>query len=137
MWFDPCNFLPIQFTMSLGRTIREHYPDRVPMLVRPGPGAPPIGRTKFLAPGEMTVARFVAHIRQHISVARDEALFVFVGDPHRPSSMVLPVLSQTLEEMYSNHRHEDDGLLYMRYSKENTFGEGPSTLFSVPGANTR
>lgn len=101
--------------------IRNRYPDRIPVLVSPNPGAPKIDKRKFLAPDDMECFRFLQEIRRYIKVQEHETLFLFIGDPTEPSKMTLPNMSLLMGALYQQHKHTD-GYLYIKYARESTFG---------------
>ncbi len=76
---------------------------------------PDIDKKKFLAPADITVAKFVSEIRKHIKLGRQESLFVFV------EGNVMPQPNATMSQVYAQHRDED-GFLYIVFSSENAFG---------------
>jgi GABA(A) receptor-associated protein len=83
--------------------ILSKYPDRIPIICEKSKSSgllPSIDKTKFLVPWDLTVA--------------NEAIFLFIGDNIMSSSTIIG-------EIY-RHKKEDDGFLYIQYSKENTFG---------------
>lgn len=56
------------YTCSFSQ-IREQYADRVPVIVERNPTSrnlPDIDKKKFLAPADITVAKFISEIRKHI-----------------------------------------------------------------------
>ena len=97
--------------------ILEQYPDRVPVIVERDPKAriADIDKKKFLAPAEISVAKFISEIRKHIKLGRQESLFVFVANN------VMPQPNSTMSQVYSQHK-DPDGFLYVVYSSENAFG---------------
>lgn len=76
---------------------------------------PDIDKKKFLAPADITVAKFVSEIRKHIKLGRQESLFVFV------EGNVMPQPNATMSQVYAQHKDED-GFLYIVFSSENAFG---------------
>jgi GABA(A) receptor-associated protein len=101
----------------VSRKIVEQYPDRVPVIVEKDPRARlnDIDKKKFLAPADISVAKFIGEIRKHIQLGRQESLFVFVADN------VMPQPNSTMSQVYAQHKDED-GFLYIIYSAENSFG---------------
>mmetsp|Transcript_137438 Transcript_137438/g.194488 ORF Transcript_137438/g.194488 Transcript_137438/m.194488 type:complete len:119 (+) Transcript_137438:91-447(+) len=102
---------------DVSQKIRVQYPDRIPVIVERDPKAriPDIDKKKFLAPADITVAKFINEIRKHIKLGRQESLFVFVANN------VMPQPNSTMNQVYAQHADED-GFLYVVYSSENTFG---------------
>ena len=74
-----------------------------------------IDKKKFLAPAEISVAKFISEIRKHIKLGRQESLFVFVANN------VMPQPNSTMSQVYAQHK-DPDGFLYVVYSSENAFG---------------
>ncbi|EEC05413.1 gamma-aminobutyric acid receptor associated protein, putative, partial [Ixodes scapularis] len=83
----------------------------------PNSHVPSIDKQKFLVPSDITVAQFMWIVRKRIHLSPEKALFVFVG-------RLMPHLS--MGDLYGTYRDED-GVLYLGYSGENTFGR-PSTF---------
>merc|ERR1712130_41127 len=97
--------------------IIENYPDRVPVIVERDPKAriAEISKNKFLAPADISVAKFISEIRKYIKLGRQESLFVFVANN------VMPQPNSTMSQVYAQHK-DPDGFLYVVYSSENAFG---------------
>merc|ERR1712232_1135224 len=83
--------------------IRKQYPDRIPVIVERDPKSriPDIEKKKFLAPADISVAKFISEIRKHIKLSRSETLFVFVN------GNVLPQPNITMTQLYSQSKDED------------------------------
>jgi GABA(A) receptor-associated protein len=104
---------------KLSSKILSTYANRIPIIVEPGSrSAPPIGKTKFLAPAEMTVGAFIQEVKKHMSSdsAPTDAIFLFVG-----RDKIMPSSSSPLQLVYDRHA-DDDGFLYILYSGESVFG---------------
>jgi GABA(A) receptor-associated protein len=72
-------------------------------------------RCKFLVPDHFTVAEMKAVVRKKISLTSEEALFMFFD-----GKTLLPATA-VLQTIYEEHK-QADGMLYVYYSLENTFG---------------
>ena len=98
--------------------IVEQYPDRVPVIVERDPKAriADIDKKKFLAPADISVAKFISEIRKHIKLGRQESLFVFVANN------VMPQPNATMAQIYAQYQ-DSDGFLYIMYSSESSFGQ--------------
>ena len=97
--------------------IISKYPSRVPIIVeksRQAKDIPDIDKTKFLCPDSFTVGQFIYIIRRRLILPPEKALFVFINN-------ILPLQSQFMKEIYSQHR-DMDGFLYITYTGESTFG---------------
>jgi GABA(A) receptor-associated protein len=99
--------------------IKERYPARIPVIVERAPRAADIPHTpksKYLAPGDMSVGQFIYIIRKSIALPPEKALFLFCGQ-------TLPTTATLMRQLYAENGNED-GFLYMCYSGESTFGWG-------------
>jgi GABA(A) receptor-associated protein len=97
--------------------IREKFPQRIPIIVERATNSktvPDLDKSRFLVPGEITVAQFIYVIRRRMTLPPETALYVFVND-------TLPLATADIREIYSQHANRD-GFLYMKYTGENTFG---------------
>ncbi len=97
--------------------LKSGYPDRVPVIVEKDSKShvPDIDRKKFLAPNDITVAKFLIEIRKHVQLDASDTIWIFVG------GRTIPQPAMTMAQLYENHKDED-GFLYIVYSGENTFG---------------
>ena len=96
--------------------IRAKYPDRVPVIVEKAERneISDIDKHKFLVPNDLTVGQFVYIIRKRIKLTPEQAIFIFVNN-------TLPRTADLISTLYDQHR-DDDGLLYIVYSGESTYG---------------
>ena len=95
--------------------IIEKYPDRIPVIVQRGcPNVEEIDRNKFLVPSDLNMANLMFIIRKRIKIRSEESLYLFVNDSFAPTSALISTL-------YADQKDED-GFLYIRYTKESTFG---------------
>lgn len=69
----------------------------------------------FALPPHVTVASLLSMIRLRLKLSSEQALFVFVN------GLLVP-LSAELGSLFSEHKDEEDGWLYVTYAGENTFG---------------
>lgn len=102
---------------TAARVMRK-YPDRVPVVVERKAGdksdTPSVAQQKYLVPRETTMGEFVYIIRRRIRLSPTQAIFVFANNR-------LPPVSMSMSEVYEEYR-DPDGILYLVYSGENTFG---------------
>lgn len=100
--------------MTVGELLIK-YPNRVPVCIKPKDDKSGyIDKTRYLIPREMTMGEFIKYIRNRISLKAYEAIFVFIKN-------VLPPMSSTFDSLYSQYA-DNDQMLYIVFSKENTFG---------------
>lgn len=98
-------------------SILTRYPDRVPVRIdrSESSNVPDLDKNKYLVPRDMTLGQFVYVIRKRINLNETQAIFVFVNNS------ILPPTSSMMGQLYDEHKN-DDKLLYIVYSGENTFG---------------
>ena len=89
----------------------KRYPDRVPVIV--GKKNSP-DKHKYMVPKSLTMAQFMCMLRARIKLTSDKAIFVFIDNTLVPNS-------ELIETLYSRYVHTD-GILYMTYASESTFG---------------
>ena len=93
------------------------YPDRLPIFcekLNNQLDLPDIDKNKYLVPYDITLGQFMYIIRQRLKLHPDEAMFLFVNNK-------MMSISQTIMNVYY-YEKDPDGFLYIKYSKESTFG---------------
>ena len=101
--------------MIISAQIRKKFPNRVPVIVTPlSDKTPPITKSKFLVPDEMTMGQFLHTLRKYIpTLLEEQAIFLFHNNRAvRTSSMV--------SELFP----DNDDVLRIKFSLENCFGGG-------------
>ncbi|KAL4639898.1 microtubule-associated proteins 1A/1B light chain 3C-like [Arapaima gigas] len=82
---------------------------------------PPLDKTKFLVPQELSMSQFVTIIRNRMSLLPSQAFYLLI-DNHGLTNMSL-----TMAQVYKEHR-DDDGFLYMTYASQEMFGTSVQLL---------
>tara|TARA_Y100000748_G_C15092521_1_gene331041 strand:+ start:179 stop:484 length:306 start_codon:yes stop_codon:yes gene_type:complete len=98
-------------------TIREKYPDRIPIYLekREGDSLVALTQKKYLLPDDMVAWQLLCLMRKKMTLSAGKALFLFTHSGALVSS------SDGLIGVYNKHKKED-GLLYLIYASENAFG---------------
>lgn len=102
--------------ISESTRVMTKYPNKIPVICEKGIGVdnPDIDKNKYLVPIDLTIGNFLVVIRKRIKLQDFEALFLLVNG-------TIPAISTTFGQIY--HRYKDeDGFVYMTYTKENVFG---------------
>lgn len=89
------------------------------MYIKRAPGAVDIDelpKTRYLIHGEYTIGHVVCLIRSKIKIKSHKALFVFID------GNILPPVSATVSDLYTQHKNPKDAMLHLYYRPENTFG---------------
>lgn len=102
------------------KKIKSRFPSKVPVVVeryRKEQELPPLDKTKFLVPEDISISQFSTIIRNRMSIKPSQAFFLMVN---KKSMMTL---SQSMAEVYEQESDED-GFLYMIYCSQEGFGGG-------------
>lgn len=98
-------------------TIRNKYPDRVPVIVEKHLNSTiaDIDKNKFLVPGNLTMGQFAYVIRRRMKLPPEQGIFLFIR------KQIIPPHFMLMSSLYKEYK-DDDGFLYITYTNENTFG---------------
>ena len=98
--------------------IKNEYPTRVPIIceIAPNSKLPPLRKTKYLVPYDMTMNQFQFLIRRNMDLNQDSALFLFT-----PSGKTF-MGNKTMMEVYNNHKDKEDNFFYIYCDSEVTMG---------------
>ena len=104
--------------LNQAQNIINKFPTRIPIIVEIHPSSkssiPPLDKSKYLVPQELTVGQFVYVLRKRMKLNAERAIFIFFNNE-------LPPTSECLSIMYERYK-EKDLFLYAYVSSENTFG---------------
>ncbi|XP_032419127.1 microtubule-associated protein 1 light chain 3 gamma [Xiphophorus hellerii] len=98
--------------------IRSKFPNKIPVIIEryeKEKNLPPLDKTKFLVPHELTMTQFITIIRNRMALLPSQAFYLLV------SSSSLASMSLTMAQLYQDHQ-DDDGFLYMTYASQEMFG---------------
>uniref|UniRef100_A0A9J8AW73 Microtubule-associated protein 1 light chain 3 gamma n=1 Tax=Cyprinus carpio carpio TaxID=630221 RepID=A0A9J8AW73_CYPCA len=117
--------------------IRTKFPTKVPVIIeryRREKYLPPLDKTKFLVPQELTMSQFVTIIRSvtksvqvssnkcssdrqknRMTLMPSQAFYLLINNSGIAS------MSLTMAQLYKDHKDED-GFLYMTYASQEMFG---------------
>ncbi|XP_074079004.1 microtubule-associated protein 1 light chain 3 gamma [Macrotis lagotis] len=98
--------------------IRAKFPSKIPVIVeryQKEKYLPPLDKTKFLVPQELTMIQFLTIIRSRMVLTATEAFYLLVNNKSLASMNV------TMAEIYRDYKDED-GFVYMTYASQEMFG---------------
>ena len=96
--------------------LETKFKSRVPVILNKGTGdITELAKGKFLINKNTTLGQFMCVMRRKNRVLPTQALYVFCSN-------VLPPSNATMLELWLEHHDEEDNILYLTYSTENTFG---------------
>ncbi|XP_056424430.1 gamma-aminobutyric acid receptor-associated protein-like 2 isoform X2 [Hyla sarda] len=107
----------LEYRCTESAKIKAKHPNHVPVIIEKVPGSK-IGDMKDpkkLVPSDIPVALFKPIIRKHLQMPSQKPLFLFVNAAMPPPRL-------TMGQLYEREKDED-GILYMAYGGEKTFGE--------------
>ena len=111
------NNYSFQQRLNESKRVLLKYPDRIPVIcekLQNQKDLPDIDKYKYLVPYDLTLGQFIYIIRQRLKLQPDEAMFLFANNK-------LMSINHTIMNIYY-YEKDPDGFLYIKYSKENTFG---------------
>ncbi|KAG5855583.1 microtubule-associated proteins 1A/1B light chain 3C [Anguilla anguilla] len=98
--------------------IRSKFPTKIPVIIERYSREkylPPLDKTKFLVPQELSMTQFVTVIRNRMSLMPSQAFYLLINNNGLAS------MSLTMAQVYKDHK-DDDGFLYMTYASQEMFG---------------
>ncbi|KAM4584950.1 microtubule-associated protein 1 light chain 3 gamma isoform 2-T2 [Odontesthes bonariensis] len=98
--------------------IRSKFPNKIPVIIERYEREkylPPLDKTKFLVPHELTMTQFVTIIRNRMALLPSQAFYLLINNSGLAS------MSLTMAQVYKDHQDED-GFLYMTYASQEMFG---------------
>ncbi|XP_028295490.1 microtubule-associated protein 1 light chain 3 gamma [Gouania willdenowi] len=98
--------------------IRSKFPNKIPVIIERYDREkflPPLDKTKFLVPHELTMTQFVTIIRNRMSLLPTQAFYLLIDGSGLAS------MSLTMAQVYREHQ-DDDGFLYITYASQEMFG---------------
>ncbi len=108
----------LQARLMESQQIRDKYPDRVCVICEKSANGGHIAnldKIKYLVPGTLSLGQCMFIIRKRLKLESPQSMFFFVG------GRSIPTPSVDMTTLYRDHKDED-GLLYIVYATENTFG---------------
>lgn len=109
---------PIERRKQMAARVKERYPDRLPIICEPirNETKMRMDKRKFLCPSTLRMSHFIVVIKSRIKDLKPtEAIYIYVNNS------IIPPNTMTVSEAYEKYADED-GLLYIQFAKENTFG---------------
>uniref|UniRef100_A0A3Q3AHD4 Microtubule-associated protein 1 light chain 3 gamma n=1 Tax=Kryptolebias marmoratus TaxID=37003 RepID=A0A3Q3AHD4_KRYMA len=94
--------------------IRSKFPNKIPVIIEryeKEKYLPPLDKTKFLVPHELSMTQFVTIIRNRMALLPSQAFYLLINNSGLPS------MSLTMAQVYKDHQDED-GFLYMTYASQ-------------------
>lgn len=112
--------------------MRRRYPDMVPVIVRKRAtveSLPQPLRSKFLVHRDQPATVFLAKLRKEfmpseLQASSSTALCFYVSDVNDTTGRYVPFGNVTMGQLYDQYANasDGDGMLHLRYDRENVFG---------------
>ena len=104
-----------EYRLNESKRIIEKNPDKIPIIIEKSDNCEfKIDKTKYLVPSDFKIQQLIYVIRKRIKIKDSETIFIYINN-------ILPKSNTCIGEIYEDNKDED-GFLYINYSKENTFG---------------
>ncbi len=104
-----------EYRLNESKRIIEKNPDKIPIIIEKSDNCEfQIDKTKYLVPSDFKIQQLIYVIRKRIKIKDSETIFIYINN-------ILPKSNTCIGEIYEDNKDED-GFLYINYSKENTFG---------------
>lgn len=99
-------------------SVRQKYPDHIPILVKTKDKSIELQNPKFLVKKDITVGQFLYSLRKRCirGLQSTEAIHIFINDK-------LPPTASVLASFYERERNPENDMLEIYICKENTFGK--------------
>ena len=95
--------------------LMSKYPDHVPVIANAANKyVTQVKKNKFLVPKDFNVSQFLYILRKNLDLGSESALFVTVDNS-------LVCSSKNFQQIHFESK-KNDGILYLTYTKEDTFG---------------
>lgn len=106
----------IERRRELATRLNSKHPDRAPVIVEPSSDKDPqIKSVKYLVPRDTRFSKLMFEARKNMPKCNEHQSITFFVN-----NKLIPI-TQNLGEVYEREK-SDDGLLYVTYARENTFG---------------
>jgi GABA(A) receptor-associated protein len=115
-FFDKYSFLE---RLEESQKIMNKFPERFPVICEKNGrdnSTPDIDKHKYLVPYNITLGQFIHIIRKRLQLQPSSSLFLFIGKEHT----ILPN-NTIIDDIYHLYKN-NDGFLYVMYSRESVFG---------------
>ena len=132
------NSVPDDYEQRKNMAVRilERYSDRIPILVNKDDHTKcsALPHKRYIVPRDLLVAKFIRELRSILKLKSDHVIFLFIEiipqtptfNPFNPlfrrrNRTIIPLISQTMGDLYNKYRSEDY-FLHFIYAEENAFG---------------
>ncbi len=112
--------LPFEKRKHLALSIKKMHPERIPVVLKTSTPSreASLCKEKYLVPGHITVGEFHIKIKDQMESgisSKSKSFFLLT------ESQNFLVVSELMRTVYARYQNED-GLLYLYFCEENTFG---------------
>ena len=104
-----------EYRLNESKRILEKNPGKIPIRIEKSDKCEfKIDKNKYLVPNDFKIQQLIYVIRKRIKIKDSETIFIYINN-------ILPQSNTSIGDIYEDNKDED-GFLYINYSKENTFG---------------
>lgn len=101
--------------------LHKYYPGKVPVIVqkyKENDNLPNINQEKYLVPSTMNYSSFMVVIRKRMEYPIQPSMAIYLTTKNGK----MMTSHDNFLNIYDTYKDKDDGLLYLYYTGENTFG---------------
>ena len=102
-------------TLSYEDISKQYNNRKVPIIFEIKNKTIELNQTKYIVPKDISLAQFQSVIVKKISIKKHQGLIFFINN-------TLPKMTDTIGQLHSQFKSDDDQFLYIQLSKENAFG---------------
>ena len=104
-----------EYRLNESKRIIEKNPNKIPIIIEKSDKCDfQIDKNKYLVPSDFKIQQLIYVIRKRIKIKDSETIFIYINN-------ILPQSNTLIGDIYQDNKDED-GFLYINFSKENTFG---------------
>lgn len=115
--------MPFEERLEIVNKLKDKYPDKIPLMISDDKSKKIV---KFLVPPDLTLMNILMLLRRRVKLEPHESVYIFANayknkSDNKVKDLILCSTVESIASIYGRFKDED-GMLYLSYCKENTFG---------------
>lgn len=100
--------------MTTAKDILKEYSNKVPIIIESDSNIE-LDKNKYIVPKDITLRQFNCILSRYIKKNEKQSIILFINN-------TLPIMTDTIGNLYNLNKSDEDNFLYIRLKRENTFG---------------